>query len=116
MEELVQLVFKSYGIVGLLLVAPLVALKFMWAHAKDLQVQLQAANDRVNDVHGQRVKDAQQVAEKLIVMVQEHAELSKETNMALDRVGDMLSILQNNAVQLRLNPTHRKKLTGTEED
>jgi hypothetical protein len=114
-EELVQLVFKTYGIVGLLLIAPLVALKFMWNHTRDLQVQLQAASDRVNGVHDQRVKDAKEIAEKLMDMIQEHAALSKETNMALDRVGDMLSILQNNAMALRAGVVlHRKKSSGDE--
>lgn len=95
MEQLFELIFKSYGIVGLIIISPLVALKFMWTHLKEVQVQLQTANERVNETHSRRVEDAKEIAGKLMAMIAEHAELSKETNMALEKVGDMLTVLQN---------------------
>ena len=98
MEQLFELVFKSYGIVGLIILAPLVALKYMWNHAKDLQAQLQVANERVNETHSRRVEDAKEIGGKLMVMMGEHASLSKETNMALEKVGDMLTVLQNSGM------------------
>jgi ubiquinone biosynthesis protein COQ9 len=97
-EQLFELVFKSYGIVGLIILAPLVALKYMWNHSKELQTHLQTANERVNETHSRRVEDAKEIAGKLMAMIAEHAELSKETNIALERVGDMLSVLQNTGV------------------
>jgi len=97
-DELLKLIMNTYGIVGLIILSPLVALKFMWEHSKDLQKQLQAANERVNETHSRRVEDAKEVGGKLMEMIGEHAELSKETNMALERVGDMLSVLQNTGV------------------
>lgn len=107
MEELAQLILKTYGIAGLLLLTPLIAVKLIWDHSKEQGRQLQAANERVNETHAKRVDDAKQIADRLMGMVQEHAELSKETNMALERVGDLLSILQNSAVQLRVSRSKR---------
>jgi predicted sugar kinase len=97
-EELFQLIIKSYGLLGLVMLSPFVALKFMWSHAKDLQKDLKAANERINETHSRRVEDSKEIADKLMEMIKEHAELSKETNIALERVGDMLSVLQNTGV------------------
>ena len=118
MEELFQLVVKTYGLAGILMLAPVVALKLMWNHAKDLQSKLEAAQERVNAVHAQRVTDAQQVAEKLMRVMQEHSELSRETNIALDRVGDMLSVLQSSAVAQRtlVSPRRLRGDSGTAEE
>jgi hypothetical protein len=102
-EELFNLIVKTYGLAGVLMMAPVVALVFIWKHAEKLQKKLDTANDRVNEVHAKRVEDAKQVAEKLMAMVQEHGALSKETNIALDKVGDLLTILQRESVELRVN-------------
>lgn len=84
MDELIQLIFKSYGLVGVILASPLVAVVFLWRHNQALQDKLQAANDK-------RVEDAQRITDKLMLMSSEHASLSKETNLALDRIGDVLT-------------------------
>ena len=52
-----------------------------------LRKQLAEANDKVIEAQKQRVEDAKAIAEKLIEMSSEHAGLTKETNLALDRVG-----------------------------
>jgi hypothetical protein len=111
-EELTHLIIKSYGLAGAILLLPMLALYIVWKRAETatelLRAQLQAANDRVNEVHSKRVEDAKAIAEKLMTMVQENASLSKETNLALDRVGDMLSVLQANAVNIRLSSPRKR--------
>lgn len=84
MEELIESVQQSYGIVGVILASPLAALIYIWKDNKALQEQ-------VVEAQKQRVADAQNVSDKLIVMVQEQAGLAKESNIALDRLGNMLS-------------------------
>jgi hypothetical protein len=84
MDELIKSVLQSYGLVGVILAAPLVGLVYVWKDNKALQEQ-------VVEAQKQRVADAQQVADKLITMIQEQAGLAKETNIALDRLGNMLS-------------------------
>ncbi len=87
MDELMKLVMQSYGLVGLVLVSPMIAMVFLWRDNKKLQREVVAAQT-------QRVTDAQQVTEKLIEMVSEHAGLAKETNIALDRIAGLLTTLQ----------------------
>lgn len=84
MEELFKSVQQSYGLVGVILVSPLAGLIYIWRDNKNLQEQ-------VIEAQKQRVTDAQAVTDKLIVMIQEQAGLAKETNIALDRLGNMLS-------------------------
>lgn len=94
MEEFIQLISKTYGIAGLLLLSPTIAVIYLWRHLQKMEDRYQAALDRVNDVHQKRVDDAKSVSETLIKIVQEHAELSKEINIALERINDTFTILQ----------------------
>jgi len=87
MDELIQLVFKSYGIVGVIIFTPVIAVVFLWRHTQTLQERLQTANDK-------RIEDSQRISDKLMGMASEHAVLAKETNMALDRIGDMMTAVQ----------------------
>lgn len=93
MEELVQAILQSYGIVGVILVAPFVVLKLLWSAYQKKDKELAAANEKIVAMQEKRVEDAKAIAEKLIEMSSEHASLTKETNLALDRVGDTLTIL-----------------------
>jgi hypothetical protein len=96
MEELFNLIAKTYGIAGVLLLTPLFATLALWRQNQKLLVDFQAALERVNETHLKRAEDAKAVSDRLLVMVKEHAELSTETNLALDRVGDTLTIVQSN--------------------
>lgn len=96
MEALLELILKTYGLAGILLLSPLAAVWFLWKENKELRGLYQAAMEKVNETHLKRVDDSKAVSEKLLAMVQEHAELSTETNLALDRVGDTLTIVQAN--------------------
>lgn len=116
MEELFQLLVKSYGIVGLLIAAPFGAAVYLWKdnkelnkdlvslgkeHAKTLQELhaahakvLTEANDKVVVAQQQRVQDAQGVMSKMIEIVSEQSSLNKETNIALDRISETVSVMK----------------------
>lgn len=98
MDELITLVYKSYGIVGLLLVAPVVACIYLWkenkALHKDTVRQVQVANDRVAAVIQQRVVDAQSITNKLVEIVSEQSAANRQTNLALDRLETKLAVLR----------------------
>lgn len=94
MDEILLLVYKTYGLVGIILFAPAVACVFLWRENKALHreaaKQLQAANDRVSAALHQRVVDAQAITNKLVEIVSEQASVNKETNMALAQLVDKL--------------------------
>jgi hypothetical protein len=101
MEELIQLVVKSYGIIGIILLTPFIALKFLWSEYQKLRKDLAVANDKVVEAQKQRVEDAKAISEKLIEMSSEHASLTKETNHALEQVGDTLTVIVNSGGSIR---------------
>jgi len=93
-EEIFMLVYKTYGLVGLIILAPGVACVFLWRENKNINAahirQLQAANDRVSAALQQRVVDAQAITNKLVEIVSEQAAVNKETNLALAQLVDKL--------------------------
>lgn len=110
MEELVHLIAKTYGIVGLLILSPMVAAVYLWrdnvrlntkvadmaeAHAKSVD----DLGQRVVGAQEKRVADSQGVTEKLVEMIGDHTSAQKETNTALDRIGDMVSMLLGSQAQ-----------------
>lgn len=84
MDELVQLVFKTYGLIGLFLIAPVVGISYLWRRNNKLDADM-------SRIQESRVKDAKDVSDKLMEIVIEQASLNKETNMALDQVRELLS-------------------------
>lgn len=104
MDELISLITKTWGIAGILLAAPFLAVWVLWRNNAKLNTQLvraveeskkelNAANEKVAKVQEQRVTDAQAVTSKMMQVVSEQSALNKETNIVLDRVGDSLSVL-----------------------
>ena len=91
MEELLLLIQKTYGLVGLFLVAPVIALVVVWRQNIKLQVEIRTAQKEVTEAQKQRVKDAQDINSKLIDIVKEQTGLSTETNLALERIGDAMN-------------------------
>lgn len=93
-----MLVYKTYGLVGLLLLAPVVVSVYLWRENKALHKetarQIQVANDRVQAAIQQRVVDAQSITNKLVEIVSEQAAVNRETNLALDRLETKLSVLK----------------------
>jgi single-stranded DNA-specific DHH superfamily exonuclease len=90
MEDLAQLIIKTYGIAGLIMLSPFVAVVFLWRHCVSQAKEQAAEISRINE---QRVAEVKATTEKLIALISEQSALNKETNMALDRVGDALSYL-----------------------
>jgi hypothetical protein len=93
MEELIKAIMQTYGLLGIILISPFVALYFLWADNKGLRKQLAEANTKVVKAQEQRVEDVKAIANRLIEMSSENAALTKETNIALDRVGDTLTVM-----------------------
>lgn len=105
MEKIVQLVMETYGIAGLIMLSPFVAVAALWRERssqsdkfetakKSYDDKLAAVNDRLVAAHEQRVKDAQAITGKMVEMVAEQSAMNRETNLALDRVGDLMSVIQ----------------------
>lgn len=98
MEEIFLLFYKTYGLIGLIILAPFVACFYLWRENKNLHGfhvrQLQSANDRVASALQQRVVDAQAITNKLVEIVSEQAAVNKETNLALDRLENKLAVLK----------------------
>ena len=90
MEELLQLIAKTYGMVGILILAPLVALVYVWRQNLKLHEEVVTATQQATKATEQRVTDAQQITTKIIALVEEQAGLNKETNIALDQVRELL--------------------------
>ena len=126
MTELIELVGKTYGLVGLLILAPFASTVYLWLYiirtreamlSQSMQFikQMSDLNQlRIDDmskfssqlslVQEKRVSDAQEVVNKLISTVSEQTAMNAETNLALERVGDFLSINQSKGL-----PTPRNK-------
>lgn len=98
MEEVVTLIFKTYGIVGILILAPVIACIYLWKENKAITREsahhLQAVNDRIVTAQQQRVIDAQAITNKLVEIVSEQSSTNMETNLALDRLETKLSVLK----------------------
>lgn len=101
MDELVQLIAKTYGLAGLIMLSPFIMLGYVWKNNLKLHNDLAKVNTEMKAVQEQRnadvtkvqearVNDAKQISEKVIEMVEEQAGLNKETNIALDQVRDLL--------------------------
>lgn len=84
MSELLLLVERTYGLVGIFLLAPVGALAVVWRQNVKIQTALAEAQKL-------RVKDAQDINSKLIDIVREQTGLSTETNLALERIGDAMN-------------------------
>jgi hypothetical protein len=93
-EELIQLIAKTYGIAGLIMLSPFIMLGYVWRnnqklHAEISKVQSERAT-AVEKIQEARVGDAKAMSEKMLVLVEEQAGLNKETNIALDQVRELL--------------------------
>lgn len=105
MDEIIQLITKTYGIVGVLIIAPMAACVVLFRQNQELHKEsvkkeesctknIESANERVIKAQEQRVTDAQNVANRLITMAGEQAALVKENNLALEEVQKLLSEVQ----------------------
>lgn len=95
---------KSYGVIGLFMIAPILSTIWLWRDnvrlnnemrtmTKEFAATVDEIGKRVVIAQEKRVDDSQSISNKLVDMVSEHAAASKETTLALDRIGDMISML-----------------------
>lgn len=105
MDELVTLIAKTYGLVGLLIIFPFVACYLLWRENKrithiveknsdETAKRVQECNDKIVEAQKQRVVDAQAITNKLVEIVSEQSALNKETSLSLDRITEILSGLK----------------------
>lgn len=88
MDELIALIAKTWGIAGLLILFPIFVVVLLYKENRRLHSER-------HETDQQRVKDAQDVSAKMMSMAQEQASLNKETNMTLEKVGDLLAVLRD---------------------
>jgi hypothetical protein len=102
MDELIQSITKSYGLIGVFMISPMVATVYLWADNKRLNKKLidqaisfsqrvEEIGGRVVDAQTQRVKDAQSITDKMVGILVENTSHTKELYISVDRLGDLLS-------------------------
>ena len=105
MEELVQLIVKTYGIVGIILLTPTVACIFLWrhyvsvteghtGHGKVWGDKLQALADsnaaKIEVLQQKRIDDVRALGDAVLRIAIEQAAMNKETNMLMERINETL--------------------------
>lgn len=105
MEELLALILKTYGVAGILIVAPMIAVVFLWRGNNALQAQVvahaalvSAAEKARGDDQSKRVADTERMAGKLLVVVKEQTALGVEQNALLERLVGSVDKLERHAL------------------
>ena len=104
MEDLIQAVVKSYGLVGVFMVSPVVSTVYLWIENRRLNTKMQdmaekfttqidSMGQRVVAAQDKRIEDSARITTQLVQMVTESVGSAKDTAVALDRVGDMVSMV-----------------------
>lgn len=101
MDELLTLIVKSYGLVGVLIVLPIGAAVVLWIQNKGLhlevlkqtQIALEAQKERTED-QKTRVADTERMMERLMDVVREQTALNTELNSVLTRVSESVEKLE----------------------
>lgn len=88
-----MLVQKTYGLIGVFLVAPMAAFVMVWRDNIKLRTEANKAKNAEIDAHKLRVKDAQEVNVKLVDVIKEQNAMNSETNIALERIGDAFNAM-----------------------
>lgn len=98
MEDLLQLVLKSYGIVGVMLLLPVAACVVLWRQNLALHAEVVSQSNVALDAQKQRSADQERMTEKLLEVIKEQTELNTEINGVLSRVGITVEKLERNAL------------------
>lgn len=101
MDKIVELIVKSYGLIGFILLAPMIGVGALWrAYVKlgeEHTKELASAHAAVAVAQDKRVTDAQNMAEKMMDLATEQSALNKETNLLLGNVNIALDRLSRGA-------------------
>ena len=87
MDELIQLIAKTYGLIGLFMIAPFIAVVYLWKDNNALRKEL-------IEIQQKRVEDNQHVAESVLSVVKEQSSINNDTNRLLDRISQTLDRLE----------------------
>ena len=98
MEDLLQLVLKSYGLVGVMLLLPVAACVVLWRQNLALHAEVVSQSNVALDAQKQRSADQERMTEKLLEVIKEQTELNTEINGVLSRVGITVEKLERNAL------------------
>jgi hypothetical protein len=94
MNEVIELIAKTYGIVGVLILLPVVSTVWLALESRRIQKDKsaieKALTEKLESVHNQRVEDAKAISGKLMEMASETSSLSKETNIVLHRISEQI--------------------------
>lgn len=106
MEDLFQLILKTYGIAGVLLLLPVVSMMVLWKQNKALHDEvvaqtntaIEAQKQRVED-QNKRVADNERMMTRLMEVVREQAQINSDVKNVLDRLADSVDRMERNASQ-----------------
>jgi hypothetical protein len=100
--SVIELITKTYGLVGLLMLSPIMACIFLFRENQKLHKEqldamttlanaIQTSNELALEAQKMRVTDAQSVAQKLLDAMMKQTETNKETNIVLNLLNQELS-------------------------
>lgn len=94
MDEVIQLIGKSYGIIGLIILSPFIGIVYLWGHmksqAKAQDEDYRKLEEKHEALHEKRNNDAKVMSEKVIEMASEQATLLTQTNASMDQIQELL--------------------------
>lgn len=95
MDKLYQLIMDTYGIAGIITLSPLIGVVMLAREVRRLTDELVKTtttwSEKVSAAQQARIDDSKAISDRLMQVVTEQAALNKETNIALDRIGDAMS-------------------------
>ena len=101
MGELLQLVWKSYGLVGFLILLPVAACWLLWKQNQSLHKEVARQSSAAFDVQRQRTNDQskrladyERMMETLVHLVKEQSALNADTNSVLTRLNETVERLE----------------------
>jgi methyl-accepting chemotaxis protein len=107
LEELFQLILKTYGVAGVLILLPVLACIVLWGRVKELQTQLQEASVAAIDAQkarvadqNKRVEDTERMMGKLLEVVREQTSLNTEVKAVLERLSESVDKLERHALNV----------------
>lgn len=101
MDELLTLVLKTYGLVGVLILLPAAASIVLWRQNKALHEEVVSQTNLALDAQKERTKDQQtrvadteRMMEKLLEIVKEQTALNTEINGVMSRLSESVDKME----------------------
>lgn len=105
MEELVQLIVKTYGIVGIILLTPTVGCVFLWRHyihkerlhsesekqwSEKIEQLGKGHSEKIESLQQKRIDDVKALSDAVQKIATEQSGMNRETNMLMERINETL--------------------------